>query len=80
MVAGANRGPAVSKEASRVGTTAIVGGGVIGLLTAYELQRRGIDVAMIDKSDFGAGQCVGNRFFGRHCSTLGPDRRERLLA
>jgi len=43
-----------------VGTTAIVGGGVIGLLTAYELQRRGIDVTVIDKSDFGAACSAGN--------------------
>jgi D-amino-acid dehydrogenase len=43
-----------------VGTTAIIGGGVIGLLTAYELHRRGIDVTVIDKSDFGAACSAGN--------------------
>ena len=43
-----------------MGTTAIVGGGVIGLLAAYELHRRGIDVTVIDKSDFGAACSAGN--------------------
>jgi D-amino-acid dehydrogenase len=43
-----------------VGTTAIIGGGVIGLLAAYELHRRGVDVTLIDKSDFGAACSTGN--------------------
>lgn len=38
----------------------IIGGGVIGLLSAYELRRRGRDVIVIDKGNFGQGASAGN--------------------
>lgn len=38
----------------------IIGGGVIGLLTAYELSRRGVAVTVVDKGDLGAGASAGN--------------------
>ncbi|MDI3339617.1 MAG: FAD-dependent oxidoreductase [Sphaerobacter sp.] len=38
----------------------IVGGGVIGLLSAYELTRRGVSVTLLDKGDFGAACSTGN--------------------
>ncbi len=40
--------------------TVIIGGGAIGLLTAYELHRRGVEVTVIDKADFGRGCSEGN--------------------
>lgn len=40
--------------------TIIIGGGVIGLLSAYELRRRGRDVIVIDKGNFGQGASSGN--------------------
>lgn len=39
---------------------AIVGGGVIGLLSAYELRRRGHDVIVLDKGEPGLGASAGN--------------------
>lgn len=39
---------------------AIVGGGVIGLLSAYELRRRGHDVIVFDKGEPGLGASAGN--------------------
>lgn len=38
----------------------IVGGGVIGLLTAYRLRRRGAAVTVVDKGDLGGGASAGN--------------------
>lgn len=38
----------------------VVGAGVIGLWTAYELRRRGMDVVVIDKGDLGSGSSFGN--------------------
>lgn len=38
----------------------IVGGGVIGLLTAYELHRRGTEVTVLDRGDFGMAASSGN--------------------
>lgn len=38
----------------------IVGGGVIGLLSAYELARRGVSVTLLDQGDFGAACSTGN--------------------
>lgn len=40
--------------------TVVVGGGVIGLLSAYELRRRGRDVVVLEKSDFCRGASSGN--------------------
>ncbi len=41
-------------------TTVVVGGGAVGLLSAYELHRRGVEVTVIDKGDFGRGASEGN--------------------
>lgn len=40
--------------------TVVIGGGVIGLLSAYELASRGRDVVVIDKGRFGEGASLGN--------------------
>lgn len=40
--------------------TVVIGGGVIGLLSAYELALRGRDVVVIDKGKFGEGASLGN--------------------
>lgn len=41
-------------------TTVVIGGGVIGLLSAYELRRRGRSVVVLDKGEFGRGASKGN--------------------
>ncbi len=41
-------------------TTVVIGGGAVGLLSAYELHRRGVQVTVIDKGDFGAACSAGN--------------------
>lgn len=41
-------------------STVVIGGGVIGLLSAYELRRRGRDVIVVDKGAFGKGASCGN--------------------
>lgn len=41
-------------------TTVVIGGGAVGLLAAYELHQRGIQVTVIDKGDFGAACSAGN--------------------
>lgn len=41
-------------------TTVVIGGGAVGLLSAYELHRRGVDVTVIDKGDFGQACSAGN--------------------
>lgn len=38
----------------------VVGAGVIGLWTAYELKRRGMDVVVVDQGQLGAGSSYGN--------------------
>ena len=38
----------------------IIGGGIIGLSTAYYLQKEGCDVTVIDKSNFSAGASYVN--------------------
>lgn len=38
----------------------VVGAGIVGLWTAYELQRRGMDVVVIDKGELGSGSSIGN--------------------
>ena len=40
--------------------TVIVGGGIVGLFTAYYLQKSGIDVSIIDKGDFKESCSTGN--------------------
>lgn len=40
--------------------TVVIGGGVIGLLSAYELRRRGRDVVVMDKDDMCRGASSGN--------------------
>lgn len=40
--------------------TVIIGGGTIGLLSAYELRRRGRSVVVIDKGEPGQGASAGN--------------------
>lgn len=40
--------------------TIVIGGGVIGLLSAYELRRRGREVIVLDKGNFGQGASSGN--------------------
>ena len=40
--------------------TVIIGGGTIGLLSAYELRRRGRDVVVLDKGNPGEGASLGN--------------------
>lgn len=41
-------------------TVAVVGAGVIGASIAFELQRRGLDVTLIDKGEPGRGTSYGN--------------------
>jgi len=43
-----------------MGRTVVIGGGVIGLLAAHELRRRGEDVVLIDRGDPGAACSRGN--------------------
>lgn len=43
-----------------MGRTVIIGAGVIGLCTAWELQKRGRDVLVIDKTGPAAGSSFGN--------------------
>lgn len=38
----------------------VVGAGVIGLWTAYELRRRGKDVVVVDRGELGSGSSFGN--------------------
>lgn len=39
---------------------AVIGGGVIGLLSAYALRRRGVEVVLVDRARFGSGCSHGN--------------------
>lgn len=43
-----------------MGKTVVIGGGVIGLLCAYELRQRGREVIVLDKGEFGRGASSGN--------------------
>ena len=52
----------------------IVGGGVIGLACAYELQRAGRQVRVLERSRIGSGSSHGN------CGTLTPSHAEPLAA
>lgn len=38
----------------------VIGAGIIGLWTAYELRKRGLDVIVIDKGEIGSGSSFGN--------------------
>jgi D-amino-acid dehydrogenase len=54
-----------------VGHTVVIGGGVIGLMCAYELQRRGEEVTVLERAMPGAGCSAGNA--GWICPSLaGP--------
>ena len=48
----------------------IVGGGVIGLASAYELSRAGVKVVVIDKSDPGYGCSYGNAGWITPCFSM----------
>lgn len=48
------------REKVKAMKTVVIGGGVIGLLSAYELAKRGRDVVVIDKGRFGMGASLGN--------------------
>jgi hypothetical protein len=48
----------------------IVGGGVIGLASAYELSRAGVKVVLIDKSDPGYGCSYGNAGWITPCFSM----------
>ena len=48
----------------------IVGGGVIGLASAYELDRAGVKVVVIDKSDPGYGCSYGNAGWITPCFSM----------
>lgn len=50
----------MSKTNSDVRTTAVVGAGIIGAAIAYELQRRGKPVVLIDREAPGLGASYGN--------------------
>lgn len=39
---------------------AVVGGGIVGLSSAYEMAQRGLDVVVIDKDEIGRGCAVGS--------------------
>ena len=41
-------------------TVAVVGGGVIGVMTAYELARRGVSVTIVERGRIGGGASHGN--------------------
>lgn len=41
-------------------TVAVVGGGIVGLCCAWQLQERGIPVVVVDRDRIGAGACWGN--------------------
>lgn len=43
-----------------MGKTIVIGGGVIGLLSAYELRRRGREVVVLDKGEMRRGSSSGN--------------------
>ena len=45
---------------------AVVGAGIIGLATAYELMRRGVDVRVFEAARPGAGQSAGRTRIFRH--------------
>lgn len=38
----------------------VVGAGIVGLWAAYELQRRGMEVVVVDKGELGSGSSFGN--------------------
>jgi D-amino-acid dehydrogenase len=48
----------------------VIGGGVIGLSTAYELSRRGASVTVIDKGEIGFGCSYGNAGWITPCFAL----------
>jgi D-amino-acid dehydrogenase len=50
----------ITREGIGMSTAVVIGGGAVGLLSAYELHRRGVDVTVIDKGEFGAGCSEGN--------------------
>ena len=66
-----------ARTASAPGASAdvlIVGGGVIGLACAYELQRAGRQVRVLEQGRIGSGSSHGN------CGTLTPSHAEPLAA
>jgi sarcosine oxidase len=50
----------------RTADVAVVGAGIIGLATAYELVRRGVDVRVFEAARPGAGQSAGRTRIFRH--------------
>jgi sarcosine oxidase len=50
----------------RAGQVAVVGAGITGLATAYELVRRGVDVRVFEAARPGAGQSAGRTRIFRH--------------
>ncbi|MFC7620974.1 NAD(P)/FAD-dependent oxidoreductase [Microlunatus sp. GCM10028923] len=50
----------MNTHASRPRTALVIGAGMVGLATAWHLQRRGIDVTVIDRSGVAAGSSWGN--------------------
>ena len=50
----------------RTAEVAVVGAGIIGLATAYELMRRGVDVRIFEAARPGAGQSAGRTRIFRH--------------
>ena len=55
-------------------SVAVLGGGVIGVMTAYELARRGIAVTLIEKKTIGSGASHGN------CGLVSPSHILPLTA
>ena len=48
----------------------VVGGGIVGICCAWELQKRGVSVTVIDKHDIGHGCSYGNAGWLTPCFAL----------
>lgn len=59
----------------------VVGGGVIGVCSAYYLSRRGLDVVLLERRELGSGASSGNAgvIAPGHPPLNKPERRERPL-